>query len=269
MVLLEYFSTAVFGLIFGSFLSALTFRLPRHVSIGQGRSFCDKCKKQISWYDNIPLLSFILLKGRCRYCHKKISIRYPLIEFLTALTFVFVFYFFTAFKGETLQGSIFYTWKEALGVGALPYFFLLFLILIAIFVIDIEKQIIPDSLIFCLFLVVAIALILTHIENFYDYFFAGFAAASFLLLLVFITKGKGMGLGDVKLAIPLGTILGLEQTGIWMFLAFLTGGYLGIILILVKKAKLREKIAFGPFLVFAFVLTLFWGNKFLINLGIF
>lgn len=265
MVFFEYLLVIVFGLIFGSFLTAATFRIPEKISIAKGRSYCPKCKKQIAWYDNIPLLSFILLKGRCRACQQKISLRYPLIELFTAITFVIIFH--ATLQGLSFKGGAFGFWQNALGVITLPYLLLISVILIAMFVIDLEKQIIPDNLIFFLYYLVALGLILTHLENFYNLLFAGFAAAIFLLSLVFVTGGRGMGLGDVKLAIPLATILGLKTALIWIFLAFLTGGYFGIILILAKKAELRQKIAFGPFLIFAFFIALFWGNRIWLNLG--
>ncbi|OGM09001.1 hypothetical protein A2Z67_01155 [Candidatus Woesebacteria bacterium RBG_13_36_22] len=268
MYLFEYFAVIVFGLIFGSFITALSFRIPKKISIAKGRSFCDKCKKEIAWYDNIPLLSYLLLRGKCRNCHKKISIRYPLIEFFTALTFLLIFTVYNL-QDTVFIDSVFNTWGNILGVFTLPYFILISIILIAIFIIDLEKGIIPDTLIFILYLIVGTFLVLTHFNNFYLHLFAGMFAAMLLYFLFFITKGKGMGLGDVKLAIPLGTILGVSYSLVWLFLAFLTGAYIGIILILVKRAKIKDKIAFGPFLIFAFFIALIWGKRIIVNLGIF
>ncbi|HJX46147.1 MAG TPA: prepilin peptidase [Patescibacteria group bacterium] len=264
----EYFAVIVFGLIIGSFLTALSFRIPKKISIAKGRSFCDICKKKIAWYDNIPLLSYLLLKGKCRNCHKKISLRYPLIELSTTLTFLVIYIIYTLYITSFID-SVFYAWGNALGVITLPYFIFISIILITIFIIDLEKGIIPDNLIFILYLTVSIFLVLTHMENFYLHFFAGMLSSLLLYFLFFITKGRGMGLGDVKLAIPLGTILGLTISLVWIFLAFLTGAYIGIILILIKRAKLKDKLAFGPFLIFAFFAALIWGNRILVNLNIF
>ena len=268
MHLFEYFVVIVFGLIFGSFLTALSYRIPKKISIAKGRSFCDKCKKEIVWYDNIPLLSFLLLKGKCRNCHQKISIRYPLTEIFTALTFLLIFVVYNL-QDTSFVNSVFNTWGNGLGIITLPYFILITIILITIFIIDLEKGIIPDNLIFILYLTVSTLLILTHLNNFYTHFFAGMLSSLLLYFLFIITKGKGMGLGDVKLAIPLGTILGVTNSLIWLFLAFLTGAYIGIILILARKAKIKDKIPFGPFLIFAFLVALIWGNKIIVNLGIF
>ena len=264
----EYFAVIIFGLIIGSFLTALSFRIPKKISIAKGRSFCDKCKKEIAWYDNIPLLSYLLLKGKCRNCHKRISLRYPLIELSTTLTFLVIYIIYTLHITSFID-SVFYAWGNALGVITLPYFIFISIILITIFIIDLEKGIIPDNLIFILYLTVSTFLILTHMENFYLYFFAGIMSSLLLYFLFFITKGRGMGLGDVKLAIPLGTILGPTISLVWIFLAFLTGAYIGIILILIKKARLKDKLSFGPFLIFAFFAALIWGNRILVNLKIF
>src|SRR3989344_2966290 len=133
-----YFLTIfVFGLAIGSFLSAYTWRWPRGISIAKGRSICDNCKKQIAWYDNIPFFSYLILGGRCRNCRKKISLRYPLIEVSTAILFVVT---------VCLLGGL-----GRLGFPLTAYYLLLTAILIAIFIIDLENQLIPDGLVFLIF----------------------------------------------------------------------------------------------------------------------
>lgn len=218
------------GLLVGSFISAFTYRYPRKIQFLTGRSFCPKCKKIISWFDNIPLLSFILLGGRCRNCNKPISRRYPLIELAGGVGFLLVP------RSPALPAG-------GLGVEGLA----LFCILLAIFVIDLEHQIIPDGLIF-LGMFFALFLIPGSLTG---ALFAGFLSASLLLLIYLATRGRGMGLGDVKFAVLGGMIVGLKLCLPWLFLAFLTGGIVGVILILGGKKKLKDKIAFGPFLVIA------------------
>lgn len=243
----------VLGLVFGSFVSALTYRYPQKISIAKGRSFCPKCKNVIHWYDNIPLLSFIFLKGRCRNCKKSISWRYPLIELTSGLGFVEI-YFYT-FKGPSLQGLY--------SIFIFACFLVLFLILLSIFVIDFEHRIIPDDFIFYGIIISLFA--------FYNSLFsglaAGFLAAAFLMILHLITKGRGMGLGDVKFAVLGGLIIGIKLLYIWLFLAFLTGGTFGIILILVRRAGLKTKIAFGPFLVIGLLLAFGFGGYVLNAVG--
>ena len=228
----------VLGLIFGSFANVLIWRIPQGLSIG-GRSICRKCKGKIAWFDNIPLISFILLKGKCRNCKSKISLRYPLVELLTGVVFVFVYLKF-AYSYQAL------------------FLLLLSPILISIFFIDLDHQIIPDELIFPGLIIVFLYFLLSPITyTLYASLFAGFLASTFLLILYFITSGRGMGLGDVKFALLGGMVAGLANLFTWFFIAFLTGAVVGCILILVKKCGLKSKIAFGPFLIIALFLTIF------------
>lgn len=217
------------GLLIGSFVSALTYRIPRNLDFVKGRSFCDNCKKDLFWYDNIPLFSFLFYRGKSRCCSKKISIRYPLIELASAVGIVIVW----------------------LAFHNLAFIFLFFLTF-CVFIIDLEHQIIPDEL---SWLVLLLGLYTTH-DILYTSLFAGFFFAFLLLLLNLITKGRGMGLGDVKLAIALGTWLGLEKGIVWLMHSFIIGGIVASILLLLKKAKLKTKIAFGPFLIVAFWIVL-------------
>lgn len=226
----------IIGLLFGSFLAALTWRTPRKLSNLKGRSFCDNCKVKLRWYDNIPLLSYILLRGKCRSCNKKISIRYALIELSTAIGFYFI--------GPNV-----------------PYL-ILFLILLAIFVIDYEHQIIPDNYVFLGIFVAILSLKQPLFINLY----AGFLASIILLIIHLLTRGRGMGLGDVKFAVLGGVLVGLKLTWMWLFISFLTGGIVGIILILTRAAKLKDRIAFGPFLIVSIPITLIWGEKLLKHL---
>jgi prepilin signal peptidase PulO-like enzyme (type II secretory pathway) len=226
------------GLVFGSFIAALTYRYPRGISIAQGRSFCPSCKKQINWYDNIPIVSYILLSGRCRNCKRKISWRYPAVEIIAAFGFILIGFNFFAL--------------------------ILFLILETIFVIDLENQLIPDTAVF-----LGIIVVIFYSQSLiFNSLLAGFLAASFLLVIHLITKGRGMGLGDVKFAILGGYIIGLQLFPVWLLLAFLTGAVSGIILILAKRVGLKSKIAFGPFLILAIPLTYTFGNAIIKLIGL-
>ena len=232
----------IFGLVFGSFFAAFSWRYPKRISIVKGRSFCPKCRKQINWYDNIPLLSFVFLRGRCRNCKKKISIRYPIIEVTTAIGFLAIF----VLQGLSLQSV---------------YSIVIFSILFLIFIIDFENKIIPDDLVFLGFIPVLLYTIYYVPIPLFSSLLAGFISATLLLLIHLITRGRGMGLGDVKFAVLGGMIVGLNLMLVWLFLAFLTGAVAGIILILGRKAGLKDQIAFGPFLVLAIPITLIWGQK--------
>lgn len=236
------------GLVFGSFLSALTYRLPRGVKTTKGRSKCTSCKKTIDAQDNIPLLSFLFLRGKCRHCGKSINFRYPLIELGTAALFVLT-YFFSA--NVNLSFSFL----------TLPYLLFVVLITFAIFIIDLENLIIPDELVFWGFGVTLTLFVLFDYPMIFGRLLSAFLSALFLLLIHLMTKGKGMGLGDVKFALFVGLVLGASNSFVWLFLAFLTGAVAGIILILSGKARFGKPIPFGPFLAFSFLVALFWGNK--------
>jgi len=238
-VSLELILFLIIGLVVGSFLGVVTRRLPRKESFISGRSHCPTCSATINWYDNIPLLSFLVLRGRCRNCHKRISIRYPLIELATGLG---------------VLGIYILNWQFPI------FFIIILLITISVFVIDFEKKIIPDELIFLGLGVTSVALLLGWNDSFYLHFFGGFASALFLLVVHLITRGRGMGLGDVKYALFPGTVLGWPQSIVWLFISFLTGAGVGVILILLGKAKLGRHIAFGPFLAASFLVTLVFGN---------
>ncbi|HSX49286.1 MAG TPA: prepilin peptidase [Candidatus Saccharimonadales bacterium] len=233
---------SLLGLVIGSFIGALTYRLPRRISIVRGRSICPNCKKKIHAYDNIPLLSFIILRGKCRNCKKEISLRYPLIEAVTAIIFIAV--------GLNVVNLVFAS------------------ILFAIFVIDLEHQIIPDELVNLGLAVLLFILLVTGSESLFPRLLSGFASASILLTLNLITKGKGMGLGDAKLAILIGSFFVPPFFLIWLFFSFASGAAVGVVLILARISKLKTRIAFGPFLIIGAVLTMLYGEAFLKILGI-
>ena len=219
---------ALFGLVVGSFIGVVSYRLPRGLGFIKGRSFCDNCKKSLRWYDNIPAFSYLLLSGKSFCCSKKISIRYPLIEIASGIGTVLIY----------LLSSNF-------------IFIVLFYLLLVVFIIDIENQIIPDTFSFLIFL--------GGLLYFFSYekILAGFLLSSVILFVYIATKGRGMGLGDVKLTLGLGTWLGLSKGFTFLFTSFLIGGIIALLLLLLGRAKMKTKIAFGPFLIIGFLLTLF------------
>lgn len=218
------------GLILGSFVSVVTYRIPKNLGFVTGRSFCDNCKKELKWYDNIPLFSFLIYLGKSNCCGKKISIRYPIIEIASALGFLFLYL--------SSQPAIYY---------------ILYTISLAIFVIDYEYQFIPDELTFiCLFLSLSV-LSFPNIVS-------GFLFSLFFLFLHLVTRGRGMGLGDVKLALPIGIFLGLEKGLTWLMISFILGGFVATLLLVTKNVNLKTKIAFGPFMIIAFWITVFFLN---------
>lgn len=227
---MEYILLVLLGLVIGSFVSAVSYRIPRGIGFVTGSSFCDNCKKELYWYDNIPIFSFLFYHGKSRCCHKKISLRYPLIEISTVIGFVLLYSNF----GFSILHSTFY---------------ILLILTTSIFVIDLEHQIIPDEL---TWLVLLLGLLFSNHYSLFSNLFIGFFFSLLFLFLHLITKGRGMGLGDVKLAIPLALILGFEKSWLWLFVSFVIGGIVASILLLLKRANLKTKIAFGPFMLLAF-----------------
>lgn len=244
------------GLSIGSFLNVLIDRLPRGESI-LGRSYCESCKKTLSWKDLIPVLSFVYLRGRCRYCKTKLSLYYPLVELLTGILFVFTIYYLliTNLSTNYLISSI--------------YYLIIVSSLIVIFFADLKYGIIPDKIIFP---AIVVSLIYITIPTFYPQFsniplsifnhlLSAVGALLFFLFIYLIAKGKGMGLGDVKLSFLIGLVLGFPGAVLALYIAFLTGGFIGIILILWKKKTLISAIPFGPFLVIGCGISLFFQDQ--------
>lgn len=274
------------GLVVGSFLNVVILRLGTKKSALKGRSFCLHCKHTLAWYDLIPVLSFALLKGQCRYCSKKISWQYPLVELWTGLVFVLVAVFVSPVnRGHAEFISAFSINAVDSGPAAgmttmLSINFILLAIigsfLIIIFVYDLKHYLIPDKIIFPAIVIAFLYRIslqstayslqpsadakLLTLTTFYP-LFAAIGAATFFLLLVLITRGKGMGVGDIKLAFLMGLLLSWPQIATALFIAFLSGGLVGLVLILTRKKKLKSMVPFGPFLVSGTFIALFWGEK--------
>ena len=227
----------LFGLCVGSFVNVVVYRLNHSLSPLRGRSFCPKCKKKIPWQDNLPLLSFILLRGRCRFCHSPISWQYPLVELATGLATVFVLYSVSNYL---------------LAI----YYLVITYALIALFVSDFRYQTIPDEIVYPMIL---ISLLYTISYTPYA-ILAALGASLFFLALVLVTRGRGMGMGDVKLAGLMGLVLGFPEIVVALMLAFLTGAIVGVILVSIGKKHFREHIPFGPFLTSATWISLFWGQ---------
>jgi leader peptidase (prepilin peptidase)/N-methyltransferase len=235
----------IFGLSIGSFLNVLIYRLPRSLKL-TGRSFCPTCKKKISWYDNIPVISYLFLRGKCRKCHSPISWQYPAVELVTGILFILVAYLIS--------------FDNHYWIIELLSYWVIVSALIVIFFIDLKHQIIPDQVIYPAIVITFLFQTYSLQLAIYSYFLAALGASLFFLILYLVTRGKGMGFGDVKLAVLMGLILGPQRLILALYLAFLTGALIGVILILAKKKRFGEQIPFGPFLSGATIIALFWGE---------
>ena len=251
----------IFGLCIGSFLNVLIYRLPRSISAIKGRSFCPKCKKKILWHDNIPVLSFVLLRGKCRFCHSPISWQYPIVEVLTGVLFLLAVIFISK-QISNFQFPIAQQQAPLISNYLLIVAYYLFLIssLIVIFFTDLRYKIIPDEVVYPAVVIAFLFQAYSLQSTVYSFLFSAFGASLFFFILHLFTRGKGMGLGDVKLAFLMGLVLGFPKIIVAFYLAFLTGALIGVILILARKKKFGEQIPFGPFLSGATIIALFWGE---------
>jgi leader peptidase (prepilin peptidase) / N-methyltransferase len=245
------------GLIWGSFLGVVVYRTIKGSSPLSGRSKCDKCNKKLSWWQNIPVLSYVFLKGKCFFCKKPIDWSYPLIELITGV--LFVWWLVVGRSFFLLAGS---PWSIIQ-----PVFWLVVgMILLVIFVTDLKYGIISNGsnlaffswvVLYRVMLVGSGQMMMADLVK---------AAVSGLVLTVFFwslwwfTKGKGFGFGDVKFAPGIGLLLGWPRTLVGMMASFVIGSVVGVGLILLGKKKFGQTIPFGPFLVVGIVVALLWGN---------
>jgi len=250
-MIIYYLSIFIFGLIVGSFLNCVIYRLEKKESFLRGRSYCPHCKHPLAWYDLIPLLSFIFLRRRCRYCHKPISWQYPIVELATGFLFTLpLFSSPSQWEGEVWWGWFFYL--------------LIACFLIIIFVYDLkhftilDKVLIPAIILSVFYRV--LELIINNQLSIINYFCAALGAAGFFLLIYLISKGKWIGFADVKLAILLGLILGWTKIGLSLFLSFFIGAIIGIGLVVFSDKKFKSEIPFAPFLITGALISLFWGQ---------
>ena len=238
----------VFGAVVGSFLNVCIFRLPAEASIVKPRSQCPYCDHPIRNRDNIPVISFIVLRGKCRDCGGKISWRYPLVELITALLALLLFLKF----GLTLNFLIFFIFTA---------------VLIVITFIDLDHQIIPDILtlpgipIFCL---AAIFLLkIPWLEALLGLLIGGGIFFTIAFVYELISKREGMGGGDIKLLAMIGGFFGWKSLIFVLLFSSFSGAIIGITAMLIKKQDMKYAVPFGPFLAAAAVAYLFWGDAFM------
>jgi len=244
------FLIILFGLFLGSFLNVVIDRLPNDKSIIRGRSYCDYCKKTLQWYDLIPIVSFVVLKGKCRYCKKKLSVQYPIVEVTTSLLFLFMYFY-------TLAG--FFRMPNFWYVLFLNFFLASFLIVI--FVTDIKYGIILDKILLFMVFIFGLFQLVFARQLFIPNLLAGIGAFIFFLFLYFLTKEKGLGFGDVKFAFIIGFLVGFPNVITALYMAFLTGAFTSIILILWGKKRYSNTVPFGPFLAVSLFVAYIWGDK--------
>jgi len=251
--MIYYYSIIIFllGISIGSFVNVLIDRIPSGESILIDRSHCDKCLHKLSWYDLLPILSFIFLNRKCRYCRRVISWQYPLVEVINGLLYLIIYYLFSI---NIIPGSY----------PTLIYLFILSSGLLAVFMIDLKYRIIPDQMLIAMLAISVIYKMFFHDGDsmqILNAFLSAVIVSLIFMFLVIITKGKGMGMGDVKFSFLMGILLGYPDIIAAFYLSFLTGAAISIILILLNRKKMKETIPFGPFLSAATLITLLFGHN--------
>ena len=241
----------ILGGIWGSFCNVCIYRLPLEKNIIKGRSFCTSCEKQINWYDNIPLLSFIFLKGKCRCGKSKINLQYFLVELVSAISFVLIYYFY----GVSITTLL---------LIILTIFFII------IFFIDLKHYIIPNELTFPLMLIGFIKSFDPNLNqslfpNYINSLIGGFFGYSIIWLIIFfyktLRKKEGMGLGDAKLIAVVGFWFGWFSIPFVIFISSMVALIFSIPSLIKKTRDMSTQIPFGPFIIIGCLIYVTFANQ--------
>ncbi|MDF2880437.1 MAG: signal peptidase type [Clostridiaceae bacterium] len=243
MIFIIEINILILGLIIGSFLNVCIYRIPRDESILFPASHCTTCGNKINWYDLVPIFSYLILKGKCRHCEERISLRYPLIEVITGCLLLALYIRFSL----TLE---------------FVRFSILVCILIVIAMIDYDTTDVYSK---TTFIGIAFGIILLIINYLYlfqkvnNYILGGVIGAGIISIIILLTGG--MGWGDAEISGMCGLFLGWKLSFYMLFVSFLLGGLIGFILIITKKKSRKDYIPFGPYMAIAAVITIFLGNS--------
>lgn len=248
------FLVIIFGLVVGSFLNAVIWRLHTGQSLFERHSRCPSCNHTLSWRDLIPLASFFMLKRRCRYCQKPISWQYPLVELATAIAFAL------AYSVQRLghsEESVFHPLSANNYTLSLQLIFICFLLVI--FVYDLKHYLILDKVVLP---AAGLAFLYQWYEgNLENALLGALLLAGFFGLLFLISRGRWIGAGDIKLGIFLGLLVPYPATLALFMLAYVLGALVGLVLIILRNKKLSDRLPFGTFLTFAAFLAMLWGEE--------
>ncbi len=244
-MLAEALTVFVFGLLFGSFANVVIARLPKGKSVVYPRSHCPKCKSLVSWYDNIPVLSWALLLGRCRSCKQGISIQYPLVELVIAVLMTAVFVRFG--KSWLTVEYLYFVWA-----------------LVVVSFIDLELMILPDRLTLSGIVIGLAGGALNPERDFMSSLMGVLMGGGFLWLIAYLylvwRKAEGMGGGDIKLLAWIGAVLGWKAIPFVILSASIMGSLVGVALLMRPQNSLKSVIPFGPYLALGVILYLFGGQ---------
>jgi len=248
---------ALLGAVIGSFLNVVLYRTVRQKQWLTGRSGCDYCGKPLAWFDNIPVVSYFLLRGHSRCCQKTLALTHPIVELLSASLFVWWYVIGVLF--------IFRLTDHPYQILQPLFWLVVGVLLLGILVADSLYMIIPDVFVVALTifsLLYRLILVMTGSMQARDFLFS--LASSIVATLLFfglwvLTKRKGIGFGDVKFVFPMGLLLGWPRILVGIMSAFIAGAAYGIFVIIAQKKSLKTAVPFGPFLVFGTIFALLWG----------
>jgi len=282
----------IVGLVLGSFIQATAERFALGRSL-KGRSYCPNCQKTLAWYDLFPILSYLLLRGKCRYCKKKIPREYLITECIMGALVGLLFY--VSFPQATTM-LLALDWANAIHLLDLAFKVFVVGVLALVFLIDLKTGLIPDKITFTASAIAAIYWVISLIIKSWGFYqgvvnsllgkyllppysnylwdhliliwqplgialLSAVLVSGFFFSLILITKGRGMGWGDVKYVFFLGLVLSAQGTIVAIFLAFLLGSIVSLVLIAIKRKHFGQTIPFGPFLSVGALLALLWGSQ--------
>lgn len=246
----QYFFIFLIGAILGSFANVIIYRMPQDLSIVKPGSHCYQCKKPILWYDNIPIFTWFVLRGKCRNCGAKFSLRYPFVEFLTGLLFLLSFHFI-GYKWFLLEVLIY-----QFGIVVCSF-------------IDFDHMILPDEFTIGGTIIALLGAWLNPERQFLEALIGMIFGGGFLWFMAYayylISKNEGMGGGDIKLLAWIGALLGWKAIPFVIMVSAISGSMIGILIALKSKDGLKTAIPFGPYLAFSGVLYIFGGHEWAIQ----
>jgi leader peptidase (prepilin peptidase) / N-methyltransferase len=264
--ILFLFFIFILGAVVGSFLNVVVYRLGTGERIGHSRSRCFSCGKTLQWYELIPLVSFVIQRGKCRKCGSRISIQYPIVEFITGLLFSLLFSKIIDCLPVQAGGlpACAGRWITTFEIFLFLYLATIFSLLIAISIYDFRHKIIPNQFVYPFIIIAFFFPVIQNsafiIQNIVSHTIAGFAAFSFFGGLWFVSKGRWMGFGDAKLALGIGFLLGPIQTLLALLMAFWIGTLVAVPIALLQGRNLKMQIPFGPFLVVGYFVSWMWSE---------
>ena len=246
---LYYFFIFSFGLALGSFMNAWVWRTRENLDISHSRSMCPKCRQPIAWYDNIPFISWLILRAKCRHCQDKISWQYPMVEVFIALAFLF-----TAARHSS---SLFLPQLSA----ALIRDLIIIILLVFVFLYDLKYREILDRVTTVPAIILFFLSLIFGWQSWQSLLFGVLFGAGFFLILYLISKGAWIGGGDARLGFFMGVILGWPNILVAFFIAYMLGAIISLILIALKKKTMKSETAFGAYLAVGALVAMFFSDN--------